>query len=143
MDNGNDKRAVGTSDVTDVVHGIGRDVDVRLVYGEPQAVHGRTLIPVAQIRYMGGGGFGGGSGREIDEETHRPTGEGHGLGAGLRVSARPLGIVEFTEERERWIPTLDVNRLIAIWSLVAGAVLIATVRGLFRMLATGRRADTA
>lgn len=137
MNEGSEKKApIDTAEFRETVHDLGRDANVRMVYGEPQVLEGRTLIPVAQIHYAGGGGFGSGGGHggpETTDETGErvPTGagEGEGFGVGVRVKARPIGMLEVTAEHDRWIPTLDFNRLATVWSIIVGAVFIATVRG--------------
>ena len=47
---------------------------VRTVFGDPMQVHGRTIIPVAKVRF--GFGMGMGRGKDKDDERHdddRPT----------------------------------------------------------------------
>ena len=62
----------------------------KAVYGEPVSVNGKTVLPVATIRY----GFGGGSvGRD----------DGH-YGGGGGLVAKPLGVVEITQSQTRFIP---------------------------------------
>ncbi|KPK46911.1 MAG: hypothetical protein AMJ77_04790 [Dehalococcoidia bacterium SM23_28_2] len=93
--------------------------NVKVVYGEPQVVEGKTIIPVAVASY----GFGAGSGTG-------PQGEGSGGGGGgLRV--KPLGVVEVTAERTRFIPVIDVNRL-ATLGLIALVVVLFWFRRTFR-----------
>jgi len=72
---------------------------VARVFGEPQTVGERTIIPVAEVRT--GMGFGFGSGKANDEEAE-PEGEGGGGGGG--VTARPVGVVEVTPEATTFIP---------------------------------------
>jgi uncharacterized spore protein YtfJ len=91
--------------------------NVRVVYGEPQVVEGKTIIPVAVASY----GFGAGSGTG-------PQGEGGG-GGGMRV--KPVGVVEITAERTRFIPIIDVNRL-ATLGLIALVVILFWFRRTFR-----------
>jgi uncharacterized spore protein YtfJ len=90
--------------------------DVKIVYGEPQVVEGKTIIPVAVASY----GFGAGVGTQ---------GEGSGGGGGLRV--KPVGVLEITAERTRFIPVIDVNRL-ATLGLIALVVILFWVRRTFR-----------
>jgi len=94
--------------------------DVRVVYGEPQVIEGKTIIPVAVASY----GFGAGSG------TGRQ-GEGTGAGGGGGVSVKPIGCIEITAERTRFIPIVDVNRL-ATLGLIALIVILFWVRRTFR-----------
>jgi len=65
----------------------------KLVYGDPVSVGGKTVLPVAAVRY----GFGGGSGSNPEKAAH-----GGGGGGGL--TAKPLGVVEVTELQTRFIP---------------------------------------
>ncbi len=92
--------------------------DVKVVYGEPQVIEGKTIIPVAVAAYGFGAGSGGG-----------PQGQGGGGGGGMRV--KPVGVVEITAERTRFIPIVDVNRL-ATLGVVALALLLFRFRGPFR-----------
>jgi uncharacterized spore protein YtfJ len=95
--------------------------DVKVVYGEPQVIEGKTIIPVAVASY----GFGAGAGSGTD-----PQGEGSaGGGGGMRV--KPVGVVEITAERTRFIPIVDVNRL-ATLGLIALVVVLFWARRTFR-----------
>jgi uncharacterized spore protein YtfJ len=92
-----------------------------VVFGEPQVVEGKTIIPVAVASY----GFGAGVGSGTD-----PQGESSGGGGGgMRV--KPVGVIEVTAERTRFIPILDVNRL-ATLGLIALVVILFWVRRTFR-----------
>jgi uncharacterized spore protein YtfJ len=71
----------------------------KTVYGEPVTAGDRTIIPVASIRY----GFGGGSGAKEKQQ--------HGGGGGGGLTARPVGVIEATPERTRFIP------IYSIWSI--------------------------
>ena len=89
--------------------------DVKVVYGEPQVIEGKTIIPAAVASY----GFGAGGGGE----------QGSGGGGGMRV--KPVGVVEVTAERTRFIPIVDVNRL-ATLGLIALVVILFWFRRTFR-----------
>ena len=72
---------------------------VKTVYGDPIEVNGKTIIPVARVRY----GFGGGGGsREGDT--------GGGGGGGVEVS--PEGVIEITQDQTRYISIGDRRRLL-------------------------------
>ncbi|HEU5171007.1 MAG TPA: spore germination protein GerW family protein [Gemmatimonadales bacterium] len=81
---------------------------VSRVYGEPVQADGRTVIPVARVRY----GFGGGEGE-------RPAGaategeEHHGAGGGGGIAISPVGLVEVTEKGTRFIRFGQTARLLA------------------------------
>lgn len=73
-----------------------------MVYGEPVSVGGKTILPVASIRY----GFGGGSGARENSGQH-----GGGGGGGL--VAIPIGVVEITEAETRFLPITSNWMLLA------------------------------
>ena len=77
--------------------------NVSTVYGEPIVAEGKTIIPVAKVRYGFGGGFGEGKGSED---------EGQGGGGGGGVEVTPIGIIEITPEGTRYISFEDKKRLI-------------------------------
>jgi uncharacterized spore protein YtfJ len=97
-------------------------MSVRRVFGEPVVRDGVTVIPVARIV----GGYGGGRGSD------KAGGTGSGLGFGL--AAQPLGVFVIKEGRVRWLPTVDVNRVIFGGQLVAIVALL-----LVRAIVTSRR----
>jgi uncharacterized spore protein YtfJ len=83
---------------------------VRTVFGEPMEIRGRTIIPVARVRF----GFGMGMGRgkregdkEHDGDHHRAPGGGGGGGAVIR----PLAVVEVSESQTKVTPIVDVTRI--------------------------------
>ena len=83
---------------------------VRTVFGDPMEVHGRTIIPVAKVRF--GFGMGMGRGKHRDDETHdddHPQATGGGGGGGAVV--RPLAVIEISEGRTKVTPILDVTRI--------------------------------
>jgi len=88
--------------------------DVKVVFGEPQVIEGKTIVPVAYVAY----GFGGGSGPQ-----------GQGGGGGLRV--KPLGVLEITGERTRFVPIVDASRL-AMIGIIGLALVLFWFRHPFR-----------
>jgi uncharacterized spore protein YtfJ len=100
--------------------------DVKVVYGEPQVIEGKTIIPVAVASYGFGAGAGGRGRWSRDEQ-----GEGTGAGGGGGVSVKPIGCIEVTAERTRFVPIFDVNRL-ATLGVIALALLLFWFRGPFR-----------
>jgi uncharacterized spore protein YtfJ len=96
--------------------------NVKVVYGEPQVLEGKTIIPVAVARY----GFGAGAGTGPQGE-----GTGGGGGGGGGVSVKPIGCLEITPERTRFVPVIDVNRL-ATLGLIALALVLFWFRSPFR-----------
>lgn len=83
-------------------------ISARRVFAEPIEKDGVTVIAAATV----GGGGGGGKGH--DEKGQE--GEGGGFGVG----GRPAGVYTIKDGKVRWIPAVDVNRVLA----VVGAVVI-------------------
>ncbi len=104
---------------------------VKRVFGEPYAKNGTTIIPVAAVN----GGFGSGEGPTTrDPATGEPTVAGRGGGSMLR--ARPSGVYVVKGDDVRWLPALDINRIVAGMQLVA-IVALLTVRSFVRARARG------
>jgi uncharacterized spore protein YtfJ len=87
--------------IEDVFRSIIEHAGAKTVYGEPVSVNGKTVLPVATIRY----GFGGSSGGKGNSWEH-----GGGGGGGLM--AKPLGVVEVTQSQTRFIPILSSRSLL-------------------------------
>jgi uncharacterized spore protein YtfJ len=68
----------------------------KTVYADPISSEGRTVVPVAKVRY----GFGGGSGK-------KPGQDGEGGGGGGGFVAKPLGYIEISAQGTRFIPIVD------------------------------------
>jgi uncharacterized spore protein YtfJ len=81
---------------------------VKTVFGEPIAAEGKTIIPVARIRYGFGGGMGSGPSRSGDERL------GQGGGGGGGVMAVPIGVVEVTAAGTHFIPIHSRKRMAAL-----------------------------
>jgi uncharacterized spore protein YtfJ len=90
--------------------------NVKAIYGEPIAAHGKTVIPVAKIMYGYGAGAGTGG---VGDTSAR--GEGGGGGGGVRAVA--VGVIEVSDQQTRFVPITDRKRL-------AGAVLAGIVLGM-------------
>ena len=93
----------------------------KTVYGDPLSVDGRTLIPVARVRYGFGAGGGNGGGDNGSE--------GSGGGGGVEVT--PIGLVEITDVGTRYI-SLDGPRVFIKYALIAMGI-IALVMGLRKL----------
>lgn len=100
-------------------------ITVRRVYGEPYERDGVVIIPAATVS----GGAGGGNGR--DEKGQE--GEGGGFGVG----ARPVGAYVVKDAKVRWMPAVDVNRLVT----TIGAVVIVFLVTRARIAKTRARAE--
>ncbi len=97
---------------------LGSTATVRSVFGEPIHVEGKTVVPVARVKYGFGGGFGGPEKRGSEPGARE---EGGGGGGGGRVTACPAGALEITAADTRFIPFLDARSLAL--AFIAGAVL--------------------
>lgn len=77
------------------------NASVKAVFGEPVEAQGKTIIPVAKIAYGLGGGYGKLENSKSDSASQPNMGEGGGGG----IIARPIGVVEISRKRTRFIPT--------------------------------------
>lgn len=72
---------------------------VKTVYGEPIAMEGKKVVPVARVAYV----FGGGGGKRGTDEGAGSGGGDEGGGGGGGCAAIPLGVVEITDGGTRFI----------------------------------------
>ncbi|HVS29372.1 MAG TPA: hypothetical protein VHE14_07450 [Solirubrobacteraceae bacterium] len=96
----------------------------RLCYGKPIQVGKQTIVPVATLRAIGGGGFGISVPDEPQAlERHEA---GRGGGGGGYLEGRPVGFIEVGPDGARFqriaLRTGPVQRL--IWSAAAGASVV-------------------
>lgn len=96
---------------------------VQNVFGEPIEAHGRTIIPVARVRF----GLGAGGGGENKSQTEDNVG-GSGGGGGVKVT--PIGVLEITEAGTNFIRFFDPQ---LATGLIAGGVMVGLLlRRIFR-----------
>ncbi len=83
---------------------------VKTVFGEPVKTETRTIVPVAKVAY----GFGGGPAKGDPESGPIET-----AGGGGGVVAAPIGVIEITNEKTRFIRTSELNwqRILAFIAL--------------------------
>jgi len=98
--------------------GMAQNANVRTIYGEPIVSGNKTVIPVARIAW----GFGGGIGRDRKHAQEGQEDEGAGGGGGM--AAIPVGVVEVTPERTRFIRFGGTKRL-------AGALAFGVLLGMW------------
>jgi uncharacterized spore protein YtfJ len=103
----------------EVMDGVREEATPRAVFGDPVAVEGRTVIPVAQVSYGFGLGFGASTDEEAEEEI---LGEDVGGGGGGGAGARPIGVIEVTSEGVQVKPIVDEQKL-----AIGGAILVAWI----------------
>ena len=98
------------------------------VFGDPIERDGVTVVPVAKVRW----GFGGGSGRGIEEGSE--TGEiGEGSGGGGGVMASPLGFIEISDGEARFQRTSDPASAVPI-IVASGVAAWLCLRGLRKLI---------
>ena len=88
---------------------ISSSANVKTVFGDPISAEGKTIIPVARVRYGFGGGMGTGPTRSTDEQR---IGQGGGGGGG--VMAHPVGVVEVSASGTRFVPVHSQKRLVLV-----------------------------
>jgi uncharacterized spore protein YtfJ len=103
---------------------------VKIVYGDPVAIDGKTIIPVAKIAY----GFGGGTAAKktsaapkktsaAPEEESPAAGES-GEGAGGGLSAKPVGVVEISGAGTKFVPFAQTKKLTIAAAIGSGLGLV-------------------
>ena len=102
-----------------VAESIRESATVKAVYGDPVESQGKTIIPVAKIRYGFGGG--GGSGEDASPEgatavaagaTHKAMGMGGGGGGG--VSVTPAGYIEIRPDGTEYVSFEEKPQMIRV-----------------------------
>jgi uncharacterized spore protein YtfJ len=106
----------GIMKLDEMVTGARDALSARRVFAEPVERNGVTVIGVAAV----GGGGGGGQGQDEKGE--------HGEGGGFGLGARPIGAYELKDGKVRWVPAVDVNRLLVALATVLGIFLITRSR---------------
>ena len=94
----------------ETIEGLREKANVEAVFGEPEAIGEKTIIPIAQVGYGFGMGFGEGKAPAEAEGEEAPTGRGAGSGGG--VSARPIAVLEVTAEETKLIPIVDSTKIV-------------------------------
>jgi uncharacterized spore protein YtfJ len=107
--------------IFDAIEEMREKANVSAVYGEPVQVGERTIIPVADIKYGFGLGYGEGSAGEDEEEELETRGQGGGTGGG--VAARPVAVIEVSDEGVQIKSVTDEGR-IALAGIFTGVWLI-------------------
>ncbi|MFB9364058.1 spore germination protein GerW family protein [Actinoplanes nipponensis] len=122
-----------TSHDTDVFAGLRElvgNADAGKAFGPPVSQAGTIVLPVARVG--GGGGGGGGTG---PAEQGQPTG---GTGGGFGMTAKALGVYVLRDGRVKWMPAVDVNKIIMGGQVVAVAGLLLA-RAIVQARAGSRR----
>jgi len=99
------------------------------VYGDPVEAEGKTIIPVAKVRY----GFGAGGGDGVNDDSGEAAeSEGFGGGGGGGVEITPVGFIEITAGETRYVSLDERQRIIKI-------VAVVVIIGLFILRRRKRR----
>lgn len=106
------------SGFTEKIEGLSRLVGIERVFGKPEQVNGKTILPVATVSWSGGMGFG--RAEDPGKETPSQERRAHGGGGGGKVKVRPVALVEITAAETRIVPIIDRTRII-----LAGMLLVA------------------
>jgi uncharacterized spore protein YtfJ len=130
-----------TPDLGRISESLAEAFGAREVYGEPTERDGVIVIPAARV--WSGGGAGGGGGTEpggtaeaapvedsADPAVHDTDpgalAEGGGGGFGFGRRAEPAGAFVVDEHGVRWVPAVDVNRMV-LGGQVAFVLAVAAV----------------
>ena len=113
--------------IQDMLKGIAERVrdtaNVSTVYGDPVTAEGKTIIPVARVRYGFGGGGGSGS-KEGDDSDEGKASQGTGGGGGGGIEVTPVGFIEITAGETRYVSFEERRRIVR-------AVVIGLIVGFF------------
>jgi hypothetical protein len=82
------------------------------VFAEPVERAGTTVLGVARV-------YGGGGGEQLPDGS---------TAGGLGLAAGPVGAYVIRDGRVRWIPAVDVNRLVVVVAVVAVVLLVRRAR---------------
>ena len=105
-------------DAMAVLDGARDVITTKRVIGDPYEKNGVTVIPVVSASGGGGGGEATGS-------------DGKGTGGGLGLSVKPLGAFVVKGDDVRWLPAVDVTRVVIGGQLLTVIALLA-IRSIVR-----------
>jgi uncharacterized spore protein YtfJ len=106
---------------------------VSAVFGEPVKVGEKTIIPAADIKYGFGLGYGEGAPASDEQEEPPSGGEGGGIGGG--IAARPVAVIEISDEGVVVKPVTDEGRIAltgiftGIWAIFWIAMTLKAIFG--------------
>jgi len=109
---------------------VGGKASIKAVFGEPISRNGKTIVPVAKIRW----GFGGGTGTgPSSQAADAPVGTGTGTGAGGGVTAEPIGYLEIGDEGAAFKPIAAAYPS-PVFLLAAGFAGSLVIRAIARLI---------
>jgi|SoiMethySBSTD1v2_1073268.scaffolds.fasta_scaffold1361708_2 uncharacterized spore protein YtfJ len=107
---------------------VGGKASIKAVFGEPISRNGKTIVPVAKIRW----GFGGGTGTgPSSQAADAPVGTGTGAGGG--VTAEPIGYLEIGDEGAAFKPIAAAYPS-PVFLLAAGFAGSLVIRAIARLI---------
>jgi len=112
---------------TDILQKLGdsfSNTSVKTVFGDPIHLEGKTVVPIARIKYGFGGGFGGGRRKHAVESGSDSGDQSEGGGGGGGANAVPAGALEITATGTRFIPFANPQLLALAF---AGGALFASL----------------
>ena len=124
---------MNTQEMLDMLVAIRESATVDKIFGKPEVMGEKTIIPIAQVSYGLGAGFGEGKepSGEGEPEARQRTGRGGGGGGG--VSVVPKAVLEVTPTRTTLIPIMDMTRVALAGILLSGWIfftITSTIRSL-------------
>jgi uncharacterized spore protein YtfJ len=100
-------------------------VSIGDLFGEPIDRAGRTVVTAASIERLGGFGMGGGSGEDEGPDGESAgTGSGSGGGGGGSLRARPVAVIEISDDGVHVEPVIDFTNVL-VTALLAGAAFLS------------------
>ncbi len=86
--------------------------NVGIIFGNPINTKNKTIIPVAKTQY----GFGAGGASLTLSTDNSDNSDAGGGGGGVKTV--PVGVLEVTDERTRFIPTISVGDIILAFGMI-------------------------
>lgn len=86
--------------------------NVAIIFGEPIKEGKKTVVPIAKAQYAFGAG-----GASLTLNTDNNDNSDAGGGGGM-VKTTPIGALEITEEKTRFIPIFSLGDLVMILSVI-------------------------
>ncbi|ADU31717.1 hypothetical protein [Evansella cellulosilytica] len=109
-----------------IVDKFSKHKDSTLVYGETIDLETKKVLPVARIRYIGGGGGG------FTQGNKDALGEGGGGGG--YISVKPVGVYEITENKTTFKPPVSKTSTLSLLVILTfGIALLFTRKSKLKM----------
>jgi len=124
---------VEIQELLDSLAGMREKANVNACFGEPVTAEGRTVIPVAQVCYGFGMGFGQGPVAEEEAPEEETPEEAGGGGGGGGVGAHPIAVIEVTSEGTCVKPVIDEQKVALAGVLLAGWSVFCLARALVKI----------